>query len=79
MPLNVHSILMSAINTNTTTAYAGYENTPLGDTTSHQATFQSSTDYSLLQPTTEPNNETKVTGEDVSDSGWYTYESCRAA
>ena len=60
---------LSAINSSTTTtAYASYENAPLGDTTNQQATFQSSTDYRLLQTTNKPNIDTTVTGE---DSGWY--------
>ena len=37
------------------------------------ATVLPSTDHSLLQPTTEPNSETKVTGEDASYSDSYMY------
>ena len=56
---------MSALSTNTTTAYAGYENTQFEDITCHQATFQSSTEYSLLQSTTKQNSETNETREDA--------------
>lgn len=61
---------MSALSTNTTTA--GYENTPLENTTRHQATFQPSTDYSLFQPITKSNSEMNVTIENASFSGWFT-------
>ena len=62
---------MSALSTDTTTAYTGYENTPLENTTCHQTTFQSSTEYSLLQPATKPNSKMNVTGEDALYSGWF--------
>jgi hypothetical protein len=67
---SLNSILMSlsAINTRTTTAYADYENSqPGGSTISAQTKFQSSTDYSLLQPIIKPNAEITIIGE---DSGW---------
>ena len=55
----LYSILMSAINTNTTTAYAGYGNTPLVDT--YQPSSKSSVIH-WLQPATT-NYQTKQWGK----------------